>query len=88
MTQTATATEDPRLYVRITKDLRHKITAGTIEAHANVSVTTISQEWQVARSTVSKALRALVADGLIRYYHGLGYYVLPRTQRPAAHRSS
>jgi DNA-binding GntR family transcriptional regulator len=88
MTQTVRAAEDPRLYVRIAKDLRHKITAGTIEAHANVSVTTISQEWQVCRSTVSKALRALEADGLIRYYHGVGYYVLPRTQQPSAPRAS
>jgi DNA-binding GntR family transcriptional regulator len=83
MTPATTATDDPRLYVRITKDLRHKITAGIIEAHANVSVTTISQDWRVSRSTVSKALRALEADGLIRYYHGAGYYVLPRTQQPA-----
>jgi DNA-binding GntR family transcriptional regulator len=88
MTQTATATEDPRLYVRITKDLQRKISAGTIEAHANVSITTISQEWGVSRSTVSKALRALEADGLIRYYPGVGYYVLPRTRQPAPPQAS
>ena len=32
MTQTTTATDDPRLYVRITEDLRQKISAGIIEA--------------------------------------------------------
>jgi DNA-binding GntR family transcriptional regulator len=80
MTQATRATDDPRLYVRISNDLRHKIGAGIIEAHANVSVTTLSRQWQVHRQTASKALRALEEDGLIRRYPGVGYYVLPHSQ--------
>src|SRR5258708_18966863 len=70
MTQT---TADPRLYVRITKELRHKISAGDIEANANVSITTLSQQWRVSRQTVSKALRALEDDRLVRRYPGVAY---------------
>jgi DNA-binding GntR family transcriptional regulator len=88
MTQMTTGADDPRLYVRITADLRQKISGGDIQAHANVSVTTLSQQWRVHRQTASKALRALEEDGLIRRYPGVGYYVLPRAQQPAPPHSS
>ncbi len=78
MTHTTRVTNDPRLYVRITEDLRHKISGGTIKA--NVSITDLSQQWGASRQTVSKALRALEDDGLIRRYPGVGYYVLARSE--------
>jgi DNA-binding GntR family transcriptional regulator len=80
MTHNTRATDDPRLYVRITADLRHQIRTGRIEADTTVSITTLSQEWQACRSTVSRALRILEDDGLIRRYPGIGYYVLARSE--------
>jgi DNA-binding GntR family transcriptional regulator len=80
MTQTTRATDDPRLYVRITEDLRHKISTGTIEAGTTVSITTLSEQWQACRQTVSRALRALEDDGLIKRYPGIGYYVPTRSK--------
>jgi DNA-binding GntR family transcriptional regulator len=71
-------TDDPRLYVRITADLRHKISTGRIQADTTVSITTLCQQWQACRQTVSRALRTLEDDSLIRRYPGIGYYVLTR----------
>ena len=82
MTQTSTATSDPRLYVRITNDLRHKISTGAITASTRLSALAIAQEWHVHKGTVRKAMRTLEADGLLKHYNGLGYYVLPPTQQP------
>jgi DNA-binding GntR family transcriptional regulator len=67
---------DPRIWVRITEDLRQKPAAGVIAAGVTVSITRLSQEWGASRQTISKALRALEDDGMIRRYPGLGYYVL------------
>jgi DNA-binding GntR family transcriptional regulator len=43
-----------------------------------VSITYTAQERGVSRQTVSKALRALERDGLLKRYPGVGFYVLPR----------
>jgi DNA-binding GntR family transcriptional regulator len=67
---------DPRIWVRITEDLRAKLGSGVINAGDTVSITHVSEEWGTSRQTVAKALRALEADGLIRRYPGVGYYVL------------
>jgi DNA-binding GntR family transcriptional regulator len=74
------ATDDPRLYVQITEDLRHQISTGKIEADTTVSITTLTQQWQACRQTVSRALRALEDDGLVKRYPGIGYYVLARSK--------
>jgi len=39
------------------------------------SVARLSQEWDVARRTANKALRALADEGLIEVEAGMGYYV-------------
>jgi DNA-binding GntR family transcriptional regulator len=42
-----------------------------------VSITYTAQEWGISRQTVSKALRTLERDGVLKRYPGIGYYVQP-----------
>jgi DNA-binding GntR family transcriptional regulator len=63
VTETAGATDDPRLHVRVAEDLRKKIAAGVLAAGDAVSITYTSQEWGISRQTVSKALGTLERDG-------------------------
>jgi DNA-binding GntR family transcriptional regulator len=71
--------QDPRIYLRIAADLRARIESGELEPGQPVpSITTLCQEWQVARETAAHALTTLAAEGLVRRYPGRGYYVLPR----------
>jgi DNA-binding GntR family transcriptional regulator len=76
MTQTTAIMTDPRLWVRITADLRDKLGSGAIAAGDPLSITRLCEEWGSSRQTASKALRALEDDGLIRRYPGVGYYPL------------
>jgi DNA-binding GntR family transcriptional regulator len=78
MTQTPRAATDPRMYVQITEDLRAKLNSGAIAAGDTVSIGHLSGQWGTTRQTVSKALRTLEADGLLRRYPRYGYYVLSR----------
>jgi DNA-binding GntR family transcriptional regulator len=78
--QDRSAMHDPRIYVRITEDLRRKIRDGVIKPNAPVTIADLSHEWGACRQTVAKALRALAHDGLLRHYPGVGFYVTPRTQ--------
>jgi GntR family transcriptional regulator len=67
--------------VRIASQLRRQIEAGELAPGKPVpSITTLVQEYGVARETAAHALRVLEAEGLVRRYPGLGYYV---TQRDA-----
>jgi DNA-binding GntR family transcriptional regulator len=77
--ESAEARYDPRLYVRISRDLREKRAAGVIAAGDAVRVTSLMQEWSTSRQTVRKALHVLEAEGLIRRYPGVGYFVPSRT---------
>jgi DNA-binding GntR family transcriptional regulator len=68
--------EDPRAYVRIAADLRRRIASGELEPGKPLpSITTLSQEWGVARETASHAVSVLVEEGLARRVPGLGYHV-------------
>jgi DNA-binding GntR family transcriptional regulator len=68
--------QDPRIYVRIAADLRRKIQAGELErGQPAPSITTLTQEWGVARETAAHALTTLESEGLVRRYPGRGYYV-------------
>lgn len=68
--------QDPRIYLRIAADLRQRIEAGELEAGQPVpSITTLTQEWSVARETAAHALQVLETEGLVRRYPGRGYYV-------------
>jgi biotin operon repressor len=75
--QVAGSGDDPRLWVRMAGDLRGKLAAGVITAGETISITRLSADWGVTRQTVSKALRALEADGLVRRYPAVGYRVQP-----------
>lgn len=77
--ETAEAAYDPRLYVRISRDLREKLAAGVIAAGDAVPVMPLAREWGASRQAVRKALRVLETEGLIRRYPGVGYYVPSRT---------
>jgi DNA-binding GntR family transcriptional regulator len=71
--------QDPRVYLRIAADLRRRIEAGELEAGQPVpSITTLTQEWEVARETAAHALQVLEQEGLVRRYPGRGYYVTAR----------
>jgi DNA-binding GntR family transcriptional regulator len=65
---------------QIADHLRAEIEAGRYDPDgpALPSVTTLSQEWDVARRTANKALLALAAEGLIEVEPGMGYYVRRR----------
>jgi GntR family transcriptional regulator len=60
--------------------LRAEIEAGKYspDGPALPSVTTLSQEWDVARRTANKALKALADEGLIEVEQGMGYFVKRR----------
>jgi DNA-binding GntR family transcriptional regulator len=69
---------DPRAYRQMADTLRTGIADGTYQPGRPLpSITTIAQRTNHARATVSKALRILESEGLVRRYPGLGYYVKP-----------
>jgi DNA-binding GntR family transcriptional regulator len=71
--------QDPRVYVRIAADLRRRIEADELKPGEPVpSITTLCQEWGVARETAAHALSVLEGEGLVRRYPGRGYYVTGR----------
>jgi len=74
--------EDPRAYVRIAADLRRRIQSGELKAGQPLpSITTLTQEWGVARETASHAVNVLVDEGLVRRVPGLGYHVTSKAAR-------
>jgi DNA-binding GntR family transcriptional regulator len=71
--------QDPRAYVRIAAAVRERIAAGELEAGQPApSITSLCQEWGVARETAAHAMSVLEAEGLVRRYPGRGYYVVAR----------
>ena len=71
--------QDPRVYVRIAADLRRRIEAGEIKpGEPAPSITTLCQQWGVARETAAHGLNVLEGEGLVRRYPGRGYYVTGR----------
>jgi DNA-binding GntR family transcriptional regulator len=85
--ETASATYDPRLYIRIATDLRGKLRTKAITAGTPLPITDLTREWGASRETVRKALRTLENDGLIRRYPHYGYRVLPPADTPATERT-
>jgi DNA-binding GntR family transcriptional regulator len=65
--------------MRIAADLRRRIESGDLEpGQPAPSITTLCQQWEVARETAAHALATLEAEGLLRRYPGRGYYVTAR----------
>ena len=72
-------TGDPRLYVRIAASVRSRIQSGELApGQAAPSITTLVQEWGVARETAAQAYRVLEAEGLVKRWPGRGYFVVAR----------
>ena len=62
--------------MRIAGLVRQGVTEGRWRPGEPVpSITTLSQEYGVARQTAAKALRLLESEGLLARVPGLGYYV-------------
>lgn len=62
--------------MRIAAAIRGQIKDGTIRpGNPTPSITTLVQEYGVARQTAAKALHVLVDEGLVTRVPGLGYYV-------------
>jgi GntR family transcriptional regulator len=58
-----------------------RIESGELEPGEPVpSITTLTQEWDVARETAAHAPQVLEAEGLVRRYPGRGYYVIGRSE--------
>jgi GntR family transcriptional regulator len=64
---------------RVAADLRRRIAAGEWQPGEQIpSVSQLATAYGVSRTTVQKAVRALVADGLVVTRHGWGVFVVER----------
>jgi DNA-binding GntR family transcriptional regulator len=67
---------DPRKYVRLADKLRREIEDGTLAAREPIpAISRLAQEHQMSPATARRAMHALLAEDLIRYVPGHGYYV-------------
>ena len=74
-----TETGDPRLYVQIAASVRARIDSGELKpGQAAPSITTLCQEWGVARETAAQAYRVLEAEGLVKRWPSHGFFVTAR----------
>lgn len=65
------------VYLQLSDILREKINSGELEPNRPVpSLTTLVQQYQVARGTAAKAVQVLVSEGLVRIAPGKGAYVV------------
>src|SRR4051794_14856788 len=63
-------------YRQVADDLREKILHGTLAVGDTVpSERQLAEEWQISRSTATKALAALRTEGLIEAHQGTGTVV-------------
>jgi GntR family transcriptional regulator len=67
------------MYVQLADLLRAQIKSGEIaQGHPLPSLETLRQEHEVARGTAAKAVRVLVAEGIVIQVPGKGAYVRRR----------
>ncbi len=65
------------VYLQLSDILREKINSGELEPNRPVpSLTTLVQQYQVARGTAAKAVQVLVSEGLVRIAPGKGAFVV------------
>src|SRR5579859_2151668 len=70
---------DPRRSQQIASEVRDLIISGMIgPGDPAPTITELAARHGVARQTAAKALRLLVAEGLMTRYPGFGYYVISR----------
>lgn len=68
---------DPRAYRRLAAAAREQISSRELRRGQPLpSITASSRDHGYARQTCSKAYRLLEAEGLVRRFPGLGYFVL------------
>ena len=66
------------LYLRIARDLRSGILSGAYKPRDMLpSEHELAVSYQTSRVTVRKSLDVLESEGLVRPWHGKGYFVLP-----------
>jgi DNA-binding GntR family transcriptional regulator len=66
-------------YLRIAADLRLRIDSGQLRpGDALPSINRLAQEWDVAKTTVTKAIGVLKDEGLVRGVQGWGTIVAER----------
>jgi DNA-binding GntR family transcriptional regulator len=71
-----TGPTDPRAYLRLAEVTREQISSGRLRRGQPLpSITSLCREHGRARQTCSKAYRILEAEGLVRRFPGLGYFV-------------
>jgi DNA-binding GntR family transcriptional regulator len=66
---------DPRRYVQVRDTVLARITSGEYPPGFRLDIGLLASELQVARDTVSHGLTLLEADGRVKRYAGLGWYV-------------
>jgi DNA-binding GntR family transcriptional regulator len=70
-------------YLQLAGILRARIASGELAPGVMIpSITTLSQEYGVAVSTVRRSLGVLKAEGLIRTRPSWGTFVVPEAERP------
>lgn len=73
---------DPRAYMRLYSQVRARISDGTLSPGDRLLIGALSDEFDVSRDTVQKALGLLERDGLAERWAGLGWYVAERQEPP------
>jgi DNA-binding transcriptional regulator YhcF (GntR family) len=80
------ASEIP-IHKQIANQIRDQILSGELPAGRRIpSKRDITQELDIAGSTVDKATAILKDEGLIRGSKGLGLFVVPESERPSTER--
>ena len=70
---------DPRKWVRIAADLRGQITSGSLPPGGRLpTVAELAALHHVGAGTITKAVHALVDEGLVLDVRGMGWYVRDR----------
>jgi DNA-binding GntR family transcriptional regulator len=71
---------DVPVYLQLVEILRARIASGELVPHRPIpSIKTLSQEYEIAKGTVEKALGVLKAAGEIHTVIGRGMYVTEKT---------
>jgi DNA-binding GntR family transcriptional regulator len=84
---TALPFPDPRPFVQVADDIRAHIGDGSLVPGEPIpSIAVLCRVHGYSRSTVSKGLRLLEAEGLLCRVRGLGYYVASESLAPLVER--